>query len=305
MAESKTTQKATRRRAPPQIASGERTLALATAARNRRGAANAAAALPLATGGADALLARVPPPAFFEESPDAIVRFDESLRVVYANPALERATAVARREFVGRRLGEVERFSAFAPLWDDNLGAVLESEENRWFKFAFPHPTGRKLFDVRLAIEHATGGAPRHVTAVLRDVTVPKAALRESREAGDFIETMLSAARIGVCVLDRQLRYRAWNSYLEELLGVPADAVIGRRPDEVPDIAAHPDILRQLARMRDGTLRSPQTTEYQFGGGRQPWLRVKRTPVHDARGRFDGVFITVERIDRERFAETS
>ncbi|MFN3564769.1 MAG: PAS domain S-box protein [Burkholderiaceae bacterium] len=305
MAETKTTHKATRRRGPPQIASVERTLVLATPARNRRGAASAAAAPPLAMDGADALAARVPPPAFFEESPDAIVRFDESLRVVYANPALERATAVARREFVGRRLGEVERFAAFAPLWDDNLGAVLESEENRWFKFAFPHPTGRKLFDVRLAIEHATGGAPRHVTAVLRDVTVPKAALRESREAGEFIETMLSAARIGVCVLDRQLRYRAWNGYLEELLGVPADAVIGRRPDEVPEIAAHPDIMRQLARMRDGALRSPQTTEYQFGGGRQPWLRVKRTPVYDARGRFDGVFITVERIDRERFAETS
>lgn len=305
MAESKTSQKATRRRGPPQIASGERALALATPVRSRRGAAASTVELPLPAPDAEALRARVPPPAFFEETPDAIVRFDESLRVVYANPALERATAVARREFIGRRLGEVQHFAAFAPLWDDNLAAVLESEENRWFKFAFPHPTGRKLFDVRLAIEHATGAAPRHVTAVLRDVTVPKAALRESREAGDFIETMLSAARIGVCVLDRQLRYRAWNGYLEELLGVPADAVIGRRPDEVPEIAAHPDIMRQLSRMRDGALRSPQTTEYQFGGGRQPWLRVKRTPVYDARGHFDGVFITVERIDRERFAETS
>lgn len=305
MAESKTSQKATRRRGPPQIASGERALALATPVRSRRGASASTVELPLPAHDAEALRARVPPPAFFEESPDAIVRFDESLRVVYANPALERATAVARREFIGRRLGEVEHFAAFAPLWDDNLAAVLESEENRWFKFAFAHPTGRKLFDVRLAIEHATGAAPRHVTAVLRDVTVPKAALRESREAGDFIETMLSAARIGVCVLDRQLRYRAWNGYLEELLGVPADAVIGRRPDEVPEIAAHPDIMRQLSRMRDGALRSPQTTEYQFGGGRQPWLRVKRTPVYDARGHFDGVFITIERIDRERFAETS
>lgn len=305
MAESKTSQKATRRRGPPQIASGERALALATPVRNRRGAPASTMDLPLAAPGAETLLASAPPPAFFEESPDAIVRFDEALRVVYANPALERATAVARREFIGRRLGEVEHFAAFAPLWDDNVGAVLETEENRWFKFAFAHPTGRKLFDVRLAIEHATGGAPRHVTAVLRDVTVPKAALRESREAGDFIETMLSAARIGVCVLDRHLRYRAWNAYLEELLGLPADAVIGRRPDEVPEIAAHPDTMRQLSRMRDGALRSPQTTEYQFAGGRQPWLRVKRSPIHDARGRFDGVIVTVERIDRERFAETS
>jgi PAS domain S-box-containing protein len=304
VAETKTSQRATRRRGPPPIASGERALALAAAVRSRRGAAAQTADSPRASG-AEALLACVPPPAFFEECPDAIVRFDEALRVVYANPALERATAVARREFIGRRLGEVERFAAFAPLWDGEVGAVLESEENRWFKFAFPHPTGRKLFDVRLTIEHATGGAARHVTAVLRDVTVPKAALRQSREAGDFIATMLSAARMGVCVLDRDLRYRAWNAYLEDLLGIAADAVIGRRPDEVPEIAAHADVLRQLARMRDGALRTPQTTEYQFGGASQPWLRVKRTPVFDARGRFDGVFVTVERIDRERFAETS
>jgi PAS domain S-box-containing protein len=305
VAETKTSQKATRRRGPPQIASGERALALASAVRGRRSTATATPSPQPNAPDAEALLARVPPPAFFEESPDAIVRFDESLRVVYANPALERATAVARAEFIGRRLGEVEHFAAFAPLWESKLVDVLESEENRWFKFAFPHPTGRKLFDVRLAVEHATAGTQRHVTAVLRDVTVPKAALRESREAGDFIEKMLSAARIGVCVLDRHLRYRAWNAYLEELLGVPADAVIGRTPDEVPEIAGHPDIMRQLTRMRDGTLRLPQTTEYQFGGGRQPWLRVKRTPVYDARGRFDGVFITIERIDRERFAETS
>lgn len=303
MAESKTSQKATRRRGPSPIAAGERTLQLATPVADRRGAA--AQTLPLPAPAAQPLLAQVPSPAFFEECPDAIVRFDESLRVVYANPALERATAIARREFIGRRLGEVEHFAPYAPLWDDNLAAVLDSEENRWFKFAFAHPTGRKLFDVRLAIEHAGHSAPRHVTAVLRDVTVPKAALRESREAGDFIETMLSAARIGVCVLDRHLRYRSWNDYLEELLGLPADAVLGRRPDEVPEIAAHPDVMRQLARMRDGALRSPQTTEYQFAGGRQPWLRVKRSPIHDARGRFDGVIVTVERIDRERFAETS
>lgn len=289
--------------APP-IASGERVLALGTPPlRARRPGFD-----PLARDGApagDDLLRHAPPVSFFEENPDAVIRFDAALQVVYANPALERATAIARRAFVGRRMRDVDGFAEYAPLWEANVGAVLESEENRWFKFAYRHPMGRRLFDVRLHIEHATGSADRHVTAVLRDVTVPKMALRESREAGDFIETMLSAARVGFAVLDRDLTYQIWNDHLVEVTGVPASAVLGRRPNEIPELALQPEALRQFEQMRDGTLRTPQQTEYQLQTGKHPWLRVKRTPVFDARGNFNGVLVTAERIDRERFAETS
>jgi PAS domain S-box-containing protein len=53
-------------------------------------------------------VAEPPTAAFFETTSDAILRFDAQQRVVYVNPALERATALPRASFIGRRLAEVD-----------------------------------------------------------------------------------------------------------------------------------------------------------------------------------------------------
>jgi PAS domain S-box-containing protein len=144
---------------------------------------------------------------------------------------------------------------------------------------------------------------------VLRDVTVPRYAMRASREADEFVDTILTSARVGIAVLDRELRYRVWNGHLEHLLGIAAGQVLGRTPVEAFGLAPDSEAMRSLERMRDGNLRTTQQQEYPFpaiGGGKPgPWVRVRRAPMFDARGSFDGIFLTIERIDRERFAETS
>ncbi|HQR21421.1 MAG TPA: PAS domain S-box protein [Burkholderiaceae bacterium] len=242
---------------------------------------------------------------FFEECPDAILRFDAERRVVYANPAIERATAISRREFIDHALEEVERFAAFAPLWNQSLAAVLESHEARWFKFLYPHPTGSKLFDVRLQIETGVDPQHLHVTAVLRDVTVPKSALRATRAAAEFIEGLLASASLGIGVLDRDDTYRVWNDHLEELLGVPAHEVLGRTFGEAAGLSRLAGVEAELLRLSSGAARTPIEIEARSPEGEQPWVRVKLTPVFDAGGRYDGVFATVERIDRDHFAEGS
>jgi PAS domain S-box-containing protein len=251
----------------------------------------------------------VPSAAFFEENPDAILRFDREQRIVYANPALARATALPRGAFVGRKVDEVAGFEPYAPLWRAKLDDLFESEEARWFKFTVAHPVGSKLFDVRLSPERGGEGRCSFATAVLRDVTVPRYAMRASREADELVETILTSARVGIAVLDRDLRYRVWNSHLEQLLGIPAELVIGRTPAEAFGFGAESETMRALERMRDGSLRTTQQQEYPFpvstGGKPGPWVRVRPAPMFDARGTFDGVFLTIERIDRERFAETS
>lgn len=247
-----------------------------------------------------------PNASFFETCGDAILRFDREGRVVYANPALENATALPRAAFLGRTLGEVPEFADYAPLWTAQLSDALETLEFRWFKFSYRHPTGRKQFDVRLTVEimaeHAT-----HATAVLRDVTVPRAAIRSSRAADDFVQTVLASVPSGIAILDRDLRYQAWNEYLENLLGVPAEAVLGRRPDEIAAFADTPELMGALARLRDARgVASQQVVELQFAprsGG--PWLRVQHAAVYGGDSVFKGVFATIERIDRERFAESS
>jgi PAS domain S-box-containing protein len=289
--------------AAPEVVSDQRALALAGApARRKRSKAPARTRL----------LAAPPTASFFDSTTDAILRFDAEQRVVYANPALERATALSRAAFIGRRLAEVEGFAEFAPLWEANLADALDTLDSRWFKFGYPHPTGRKQFDVRMTVEvEGLRGDARltHVTAVMRDVTVPREALRVSRAADDFVQTLLSSAPIGIGLLDRDLRYQGWNEALEALTGLRADEVLGRRPDEIPRLAERPEILAQMNDMRAGRVRSAQTVEYQLppaaDGRPGPWLRVQRTPVFDRGGDFKGVFATAERLDRERFAELS
>jgi len=108
-----------------------------------------------------------------------------------------------------------------------------------------------------------------------------------------------------MAVLDSNLRYVRCNTYLTRLLGIEADQLLGRRLDEAFDMSAQPSVLRSLERMRDGEVRLPQQVEYEFTGGDRPLVRERRAPLFDAQGRLGGLFLTVERLDRERFAETS
>jgi len=244
-----------------------------------------------------------PPASLFDALPDGLLRFDAATRVVYANAAFERATLLARRALLGRRLDEVEGFAAYAALWQQQLHNVLESEEERWFKFGYEHPLGRRHFDVRLLLEHGPG--PRHVTALLRDVSYARGVARASRGADAFADAMLSAVNVGVALLDRNLRLRHFNAYLKQLSGLDAEQVLGRRPDEILDLSSLPELTASYRKMRLGVLRGTEQHDYVLPVTARPWIRERRTPIFDARGVFDGVLVLVERLDATRFAETS
>jgi len=245
----------------------------------------------------------LPPASLFDALPDALLRFDAAARVVYANPAFERAMLVARRSLLGRRLGEVEVLAPYAALWEQQLHELLQTEEERWFKFSFDHPLGRRHFDVRLLLER-DDLAP-HVTALLRDVTYTRGVVRASRGADALAEAMLAADNVGIALLDRNLRLKHFNDFLVELTGTDAEQALGRRPDEVFDLSGLPEVMTSFERMRSGVSRSTEQHEYVLAAGSRPWVREQRTPIFDARGGFDGVFILLERIDPARLAETS
>ncbi|MCK7498616.1 MAG: PAS domain-containing protein [Comamonadaceae bacterium] len=95
-----------------------------------------------------ASLAEPPTAAFFETTSDAILRFDAQQRVVYVNPALERATALPRASFVGRRLAR---------------GRGL-----RRVRAAVGRQPGRRARDARLALVQVRLPAPDRAQAVRR-----------------------------------------------------------------------------------------------------------------------------------------
>jgi PAS domain S-box-containing protein len=241
-----------------------------------------------------------PPASLFDALPDAVLRFDAAARVVYANAAFERATMLPRRAVIGRRLDEIADLAPYAALWAGQLGQLLATEEERWFKFSFEHPLGRRYFDVRLLLERDRP-AP-HVTALLRDVTYARGVTRASRGADALADAMLEAVNVGLALLDRDLRLKHFNGFFEELTGIPAAAALGRRFDELFDLSAAPQLAESLARMRRGEQRETEEHEYLLPAGSRPWVRERRTPIYDARGAFEGVFILAERIDPARHA---
>jgi PAS domain S-box-containing protein len=289
---------------PPELASSARTLAIESAPAPRV-APHPEAGTPLLWASHEPVELSQPPPSLFEELPDGLLRFDRRLVVVYANQAIERATSISRAAFIGRPLNHVENFTHYAPLWEAKLVATFDSLEARSFKFSYAHPAGPKNFEVRLVLELDGQGEGSFVTAIVRDVTVPRTALRATRAADAMVSTLMSSARIGMAVLDASLRYVRCNAYLAQLLGVEAGQLLGRRLDQAFDHSSQPAVMRSLERMRDGEVRVPQQIEYEFAGGDRPWVRERRTPLFGAQGAFSGVFLTVERLDRERFAETS
>jgi len=251
----------------PELASSLRTLALESPSPLVTGPeAGAPAAAPYLPTPSEAVSPEPPPTSLFDELPDAVLRFDRRLVVVYANESIERATALPRFAFLGQTLRDVEHFTPYAPMWEAKLAATFDTLEARSFKFTYAHPAGAKTFEVRLLLESDAPGLPSrlpsHITALVRDVTVPRTALRATRAADAMLSTLMSSARIGMAVLDGELRYVRCNAYLAQLLGVEVGQLLGRRLDQSFDLVAQPSVMRSLERMREGEVRVPQQIEY-------------------------------------------
>jgi len=135
----------------PDVASSVRTLAIESPPPALRPADASTPAAPwIGVGVREASEPSHPPSTLFDELPDAVLRFDWRLVVVYLNPAVERGHRDTQKAFLGRPLNQVEHFTHMRPLWEAKLAATFDSLEARSFKFTYAHPAGAKSFEVRL-----------------------------------------------------------------------------------------------------------------------------------------------------------
>ena len=72
-----------------------------------------------------------------------------------------------------------------------------------------------------------------HYEGVVEDITERKRARQELQESNQFRQEIIHGAGEGIVVYDRDLRYIVWNRYMEQMTGLTADRVLGRRPQEV------------------------------------------------------------------------
>ncbi|MDA8390914.1 MAG: PAS domain S-box protein [Gammaproteobacteria bacterium] len=173
--------------------------------------------------------------ALAERSPDMVGRLDRHLRLVYINPAIERATGKPPASFAGRDIRSLGLPPQARSLWVENVRAVFATAEERSFEYSHPAPDGgERFFQAQVVPEFDAKNGVGTVIAVSRDIT----ALHEARAR---VRMILDSVGEGVYGMDADGRCTFANpealrllgyTYAEELLGRNLHASVHHsRPD--------------------------------------------------------------------------
>jgi PAS domain S-box-containing protein len=152
-------------------------------------------------------------------------------------------------------------------------------------------------------------GTVRSIVGSFLDISARKqadAALRRSESRANAhlaeIEHIYATAPVGLCVLDRDLRYVRINERLAQINGMPVEAHVGRSVREVlPALADSAEPL--LRRVLNG---GEPVLDIEIQGETPAQPGVQRTwveswlPLHDAKGEVIGVNIVASEVTEQR-----
>lgn len=239
-----------------------------------------------------------------ENVSDAIVTTDESGRIVYSNPAMERIFGYTPEELVGRDLGILvpERFREAH--WQ-GLSRYVEtgSRQLNWHGMEF---IGMRRDGSELSLEASFGESfgpeGRRFIGTIRDVTERRKAetdlrMSEARYRGLFEGVPVGVYRTGLSgeILDA-------NPMLAELLGYddPAD-VLGRHAQDFYVDPTDRDAWRH--RLEDNHVLHGHEIQLRRPDGTIVWLRDSGRELFDSSGELVGYEGSLEDVTERRFAE--
>jgi PAS domain S-box-containing protein len=123
-----------------------------------------------------------------ENAPDAIMRFDRNLRVLYLNPKDLAATGKRLEEFIGKTNEEMGMPAELCKLWNEMFEKAKTSRQVQHVDFDFNTPTGRKTFSLRIVPEFAKDDSLISYLGISRDITERKKAEEELKNAKENLE---------------------------------------------------------------------------------------------------------------------
>jgi diguanylate cyclase (GGDEF)-like protein/PAS domain S-box-containing protein len=114
----------------------------------------------------------------------------------------------------------------------------------------------------------------------------------------------MSNAAEGVVVYDREMRCQVWNRFMEDLTGLRAEQVLGKRAGDFFPLIGEQPIDEVLARVLRGETVSLSDTSYMIPGTeRQGWLSASYRPQYDSKGNVTGVIGKILDLTERKHAE--
>lgn len=248
---------------------------------------------------------------------NAVILTDAEMRFEWVNDAFTRMTGWASEDVHRRCLWDFLADDAPEPIDRDEADACLR--DGKVFRAErLQRRRGGNPYWLSIEVQRLPEDA-RQVASLMvigRDVTERKLgeeALRQSemeartqrdeaRRQRDELEWIYNTAHIGICFLDRDLRFRRVNRWLAEINGVPVEDHIGKRVrDIVPAVAAR---VEEEAR---NVIRTRRPARYEDVTGETPsqpaairYFNESWYPAFDDRGDVAGLTLLVEEITDQR-----
>ncbi|MDQ1636784.1 MAG: hypothetical protein QOF62_123 [Pyrinomonadaceae bacterium] len=163
-----------------------------------------------------------------ENAPDQIIRYDKKFRRAYVNPAVAKAYGLPREALIGKSIGSVIEDVGLNVTEEEvtrlrqRIATVFDSGQSYEYELAWPLPTGRRYFSVRLFPELDLNGSVVNVLGISRDITEHKQAKEavEERLRFETLVTELSARFAGLSPNEVQHKIDTGLQSLVEFLGV-------------------------------------------------------------------------------------
>jgi PAS domain S-box-containing protein len=144
---------------------------------------------------------------------------------------------------------------------------------------------------------------------IVPDVTASERALIKASEgalmdANQLNQDVFKSIEVGLIVMNRDLRYMAWNPKMEEISGLRADEVLGKHPLELFPFLKEAGAERSWRRALQGeTVTSPDFPFEVPAHGRKGWSSQTVGPLRDAKGEIVGVIASVSDVTNRRRTE--
>lgn len=190
-----------------------------------------------------------------DNTPDVLVRFDASLRMVFVNAAIQRMTGRLPREFAGRTPREAGLPESLCERWEAATAAAREDGLAQDLEFTYTSHRGPRHYCGRFVPEYGAAGGVSCVLGVLHDTTEQRRAedsvnrlLGEERHYARLLSHLAEASRLVHASLSADEIAQVLTQQAREILGAQRACITV----QMHDGDRHPPI-RALARCCDRT----------------------------------------------------
>jgi PAS domain S-box-containing protein len=138
----------------------------------------------------------------------------------------------------------------------------------------------------------------------IQDISERKRAEEDLAELNQFNKQIIDSAQDGIIVYDLNMRYLAWNPFMEKITGMPASQVLGKHPSELFPFLKAAGVIESFKKALAGEIVTTPDFHFNIPGTElSGWAFDTNAPLRNPKGEIIGVIGVVRDITERKKAE--